>query len=472
MRVMKIHFCGAAGTTTGSQHLLEVNGKRILLDCGMYQGRRKDAARINREFPYFNPESIDYTILSHAHIDHSGNLPMLVKKGFNGFIYCTDATRDLCQLMLADAARIQAHDAKFLNKMNKRKGLKVDEILPCYSEQEAEQCMRHFLTLNYGMPLEICPGVTLTFYDAGHILGAAQVVLDIDDQEDGKTKRLLFSGDIGRGENELLQSPEAVDNVDIMLMESTYGGRHHDSPARDDQSFCDAITRAMARGGNVYIPAFAVERTQQLLYILNRAYNNGSMKPYPVYVDSPMAVSATEIFRIHPECFNDEVYKFLFEERNPFGFEQVHMVRSVTQSQQINNITEQAIIISASGMCEAGRILHHLKHGISKAENTILFVGYCAMHTLGRRIMDGSKCIPILGEEYIVRAHVECLDSFSGHADHEELLNYFYKTGGEKSRVILLHGEKKCCTALQEALLDGNHRGDVYIAELGATITC
>lgn len=469
---MKIHFCGAAGTTTGSQHLLEVNGKRILLDCGMYQGRRKDAARINREFPYFNPEIIDYCILSHAHIDHSGNLPMLVKSGFKGFIYCTPATRSLCQLMLADAARIQGHDARFLNKMNKRKGLKVPDILPNYSEQDAEKCMHHINTLNYDMPMELFPGVTLSFHDAGHILGAAQVVLDIEDQEDGKKKRLLFSGDIGRGENELLQPPAAVENVDIMLMESTYGGRNHEAAARDDESFCAAITRAMARGGNVYIPAFAVERTQQLLYILNRAYRNGSMKPYPVYVDSPMAVGATEIFRIHPECFNKEVYDFLFEESNPFDFEQVHMVRSVTQSQQINDITEQAIIISASGMCEAGRILHHLKHGISNPDNTILFVGYCAMHTLGRRIMDGAERIPILGEEYIVRAQVECLDSFSGHADHSELVHYFRSTGGTKSRVILVHGEKEACASLKDALLAEKHGGHVHIAELGRSITC
>ena len=323
----------------------------------MYQGHREEQLRINREFPYFDPRSVDCVVLSHAHIDHSGNLPNLVKKGFRGFVYTTYGTRDLCSIMLADAARIQESDCKFLNKMDKRKGGAGAVATPIYTEQDAEAAMRRFLTLGYHMPIPIVPGVTLTFYDAGHILGAAQVVLDIDDEEDGQHKRLLFSGDVGRGDNELLRDPEAVPDVDIMLMESTYGGRFHEVPAQDAELFINTIRKAMKRGGNVYIPAFAVERTQQLLYLLNRAYREGKLPNYPVYVDSPMAVSATEIFRIHPECFNQDVYNFLFNERDPFGFEQLHMVRTVTESQRLNNLREQAIIISASGMCEAGRAL-------------------------------------------------------------------------------------------------------------------
>ncbi|MBR3926694.1 MAG: MBL fold metallo-hydrolase [Akkermansia sp.] len=468
---MKIHFCGAAETTTGSQHLLEVNGKRILLDCGMYQGHREDQLRVNREFPYFDPKSVDCVVLSHAHIDHSGNLPNLVKKGFKGFVYTTYGTRDLCSIMLADAARIQESDCKFLNKMDRRKGGDGCVAQPIYTEQDAEAAMRRFLTLGYHMPIPIADGVTLTFYDAGHILGAAQVVLDIDDKEDGCHKRLLFSGDVGRGDNELLRDPEAVPNVDIMLMESTYGGRFHEAPAKDPELFISTIKKAMKRGGNVYIPAFAVERTQQLLYLLNRAYREGKLPNYQVYVDSPMAVSATEIFRIHPECFNQDVYNFLFNERDPFGFEQLHMVRTVSESQRLNNLREQAIIISASGMCEAGRILHHLKNGISRDKNTVLFVGYCAANTLGRRIMDGALQVRILGDEYPVRAKIQALDSFSGHADHNELLAYFTRTGGSKNKVYLVHGEKECTAALKSEL-EKNHAGEVHVAHLNTCITC
>lgn len=468
---MKIHFCGAAETTTGSQHLLEVNGKRILLDCGMYQGHREDQLRINRDFPYFNPSEIDCVVLSHAHIDHSGNLPNLVKRGYKGFIYSTHATRDLCQIMLADSARIQESDCKFLNKMSARKGgsSSVAEII--YTEQDAEACLRRFINIGYEIPFPIMPGVTLTFYDAGHILGAAQIVLDIEDEEDGQHKRLLFSGDVGRGNNELLRDPVPVPDVDIMLMECTYGGRYHEAPSRDDETFCRTIREALKRGGNVYIPSFAVERTQQLLYLLNRAYKEGRLPNYQVYVDSPMAVSATEIFRIHPECFNKEVYNFLFAERDPFQFEQLHMVRSISESQRLNNLRENAIIISASGMCEAGRILHHLKNGIGRPNNTVLFVGYCAANTLGRRILNGALEVRILGDLYPVRARIESLDSFSGHADHNELIQYFRATGGTKGKVFLVHGEKECSSAMQKALQE-IHAGSVEIARLNTTVSC
>ncbi len=466
---MKIHFCGAAGTTTGSQHLLEVNGVKILLDCGMYQGRREKAWHINKDFPYFKPAEVDVVILSHAHIDHSGNLPNLVKKGFTGNIYATYATRDLCQIMLADAARIQEHDCKFINKMNKRAGKNEPEAVPNYSEQDAEMCMRQFVNIGYERPIFIADGVKLTFFDAGHILGAAQVVLDIDDKEDGKKKRFLFSGDVGRGNNELLRDPVPVQDVDIVLMESTYGGRYHEAPARDDETFCAAIKESLEKGGRIYIPAFAVERTQQLLYLLNRAYHEGRLPLLPVYVDSPMAVSATEIFRIHPECFNKEVYDYLFQEKEPFCFEQVRLIRSVGQSQALNRMDGQAIIISASGMCEAGRILHHLANNIENPHNTVLFVGYCAEHTLGRKIMDGWKEVPILGKQYQVKAEVKEMDSFSGHADHNELLGYFDRMGGPKSQIILVHGEKKASYTLADALKE-RQPNPVTVAELGQTM--
>src|SRR5690606_39039692 len=324
-RLMKLKFCGAAGTTTGSQHLIEVNGTRILLDCGLYQGHREKSYEVNCRFPHFDPAEIDLVILSHAHIDHSGNLPNLVKQGFTGNIYTTFATRDLCQIMLADSAHIQEQDVEWLNKDRAKDGLPAVE--PLYRAEDAERCLRQFVTLGYERPMPVADGVTLTFYDAGHILGSAQVLLEVIDKEDGgKKKRLLFSGDIGRGDNEILRDPAVVPDVDFVLMESTYGGREHELPTGANDAFAEILTGALASGGKVMIPAFAVERTQQLLYVLNQLFHTGKLRPVPVYVDSPLAVNATEIYRIHPECFNEEVYRFLFDEKDPFIFSDLHLV--------------------------------------------------------------------------------------------------------------------------------------------------
>ncbi len=461
---MKLKFCGAAGTTTGSQHLLEVNGKRILLDCGLYQGSRDDGYEINCCFPHFDPESIDAVILSHAHIDHSGNLPNLTSKGFTGNIYSTDATRDLCQIMLADSARIQEGDIAWLNKHRKRKGLQPVE--PIYTEQDAEKCLRQFVSVSYDRKLPVCDGVSVTFIDAGHILGSAQVLLEIDDKADGKHKRFLFSGDVGRGGNEVLRDPVAVQDVDFLLMESTYGGREHEAPPGMGDHFGQIIRDAVKRGGKILIPAFAVERTQQVLYVLHELFESGLIPKLKVYVDSPLAVSATEIYRLHPAAFNDDVYQSLFERQNPFGFENLTLVRSVSGSKSLNDVEGSAIIISASGMCEAGRILHHLKNNIGDPKTTILFVGYCAHNTLGRRLRDGQKEVPIFGKKHKVAAKIEIIDSFSGHADHSELLDYFERTTGKKEKVWLVHGEVETSTALQSALRE-RHQGDVEIGVLG-----
>lgn len=464
---MKLNFYGAAGTTTGSQHLLEVNGQKILLDCGLYQGRRNDAYEVNCCFPYFNPKEIDSVVLSHAHIDHSGNLPNLTKKGFKGNIYATFATRDLCQIMLADSARIQEKDIEYLNKKRKRDGLTPVE--PLYEEMDAELCLRQFVNIGYDRPMLIAKGVTMTFVDAGHILGSAQVVLDIEDEADGKKKRLLFSGDVGRGNNDILRDPVAVKDVDFVLMESTYGGREHDLGARADVRFAEIVNRAYKRGGKIIIPAFAVERTQQLLYVLHQLLVEGAIPDLPVYVDSPLAVSATEIFRLHPECFNKEVYDFLFEKADPFGFEGLTLVRTATGSKDLNSNLDQAIIISASGMCEAGRILHHLKNGIEDYRNTILFVGYCAEHTLGWKIREGWDEVNIFGMPYAVKAHVEIMDSFSGHADHSELIDYFKAIKGTKKKVWLIHGEQSRSECFRDALLE-IHDGEVSVGVLGETV--
>ncbi|MFD0894785.1 MBL fold metallo-hydrolase [Luteolibacter ambystomatis] len=464
---MKLRFCGAAGTTTGSQHLLEVNGKRILLDCGLYQGSRKHAYDVNCCFPYFEPSSIDAVILSHAHIDHSGNLPNLSRKGFTGNIYSTDGTRDLCQIMLADSAHIQQGDIEWLNKHRLREGLPPVE--PLYSQQDAEHCLRQFVTVSYDRPMYVCDGVKVTFIDAGHILGSAQVLLEIEDKADGRRKRFLFSGDVGRGGNEVLRDPVPVPDVDFVLMESTYGGREHEAPPGESEYFARLIHEALERGGKILIPAFAVERTQQILFMLHELFTDGRIPDMPVYVDSPLAVSATEIYRLHPECFNETVYETLFEKQNPFGFENLTLVRSVKGSMELNEIDGRAIIIAASGMCEAGRILHHLKNNIGDPRTTVLFVGYCADHTLGRRIRDGEKEVPILGSRYRVRAKIEAVDSFSGHADHSELLDWFARTGGPKEKVWLVHGEPDHAEALREALA-ARHSGTVEVARLGETV--
>ncbi|RYD22407.1 MAG: MBL fold metallo-hydrolase [Verrucomicrobiaceae bacterium] len=464
---MKLKFCGAAGTTTGSQHLLEVNGKRILLDCGLYQGSRKDAYDINCCFPHFDPKSIDAVILSHAHIDHSGNLPNLTTKGFTGNIYATHATRDLCQIMLADCARIQESDMEWLNKRRLKAGL--EPAAPLYTEQDAERCLRQFVTIAYDRPMFVENGVKVTFIDAGHILGSAQVLLEIDDQADGKKKRFLFSGDVGRGGNEVLRDPVPVPDVDFLLMESTYGGREHEAPPGYGDHFAQIIREAVQRGGKILIPAFAVERTQQLLYVLHDLFERGEIPEIPVYVDSPLAVSATEIYRLHPDAFNDEVYQALFSRQNPFGFENLTLVRTVTGSKALNDVIGTAIIISASGMCEAGRILHHLRKNISDPKTTILFVGYCAENTLGRRIRDGEREVSVLGERHKVRAKIEIVDSFSGHADHSELLDYFERTTGPKERVWLVHGEPASALALREGLL-ALHTGSIEIAQLGTEV--
>ncbi|MEM9481764.1 MAG: MBL fold metallo-hydrolase [Verrucomicrobiota bacterium] len=459
---MKIKFCGAAGTTTGSQHLLEVNGQRILLDCGLYQGRRHDTYERNKHFS-FNPAEVDCVVLSHAHIDHSGNLPNLTKQGFDGNIYSTFATRDLCQIMLADSAKIQEQDSTWLNKKRKKQGLPPVE--PIYTGPDAEQCLRNFINVGYDRAIPIARGVTMRFIDAGHILGSAQVILEIEDEESKQDYRLLFSGDIGRGDNKLLRDPVIADEIDYVIMESTYGGREHEQNTDANDLVARILGDAIKKKGKIIIPAFAVERTQQLLYTLHELLDAKAIPKIPIYVDSPLAVSATEIFRLHPECFNQDVYEFLFEKRDPFGFENLTLIRSVAKSKALNASREPAIIISASGMCEAGRVLHHLRNNIEKKSTTLLFVGYCAEQTLGWKIREGYPRVKIFGEEHAVRAEVEILDSFSGHADHSELVDYFAETGGKKKKTWLVHGEQKRSEALMESLRELDLGGTIDVAE-------
>ncbi len=464
---MKLKFCGAAGTTTGSQHLLEINGQKILLDCGLYQGRRQESYDQNRKF-LFKPEELTAVVLSHAHIDHSGNLPNLTKSGFDGNIYCTFATRDLCQIMLADSARIHGYDIEWLNKRNSRKGL--TELEPIYTEVDAERCMRYFVNIGYDRKIPIAEGVELTFVDAGHILGSAQVILDLHETETDRRKRLLFSGDVGRGNNDILRDPVIPEDVDFLIMESTYGAREHELPTRADEQIAEILERTLKDRGKVIIPAFAVGRTQQMIYVLHQLTEANKIPDVPIFVDSPLAVNATEIFRLHPECFNQTIYDFLFEKRDPFGFENLTLIRSVTKSKELNRRDKPCIIISASGMCEAGRILHHLRNNIGKPKNTVLFVGYCAENTLGWKLRNGDDEVNIFGEPNKVRANIEIMDSFSGHADRSELLNYFDSMTGPREKVWLVHGGPEQLEALEGALRERNGIGPIEIAKMGQTV--
>lgn len=460
---MKITFCGAAGTTTGSQHLIEVNGQRILLDCGLYQGRRHDAFERNQHFP-FDPQKIDVVVLSHAHIDHSGNLPNLTKQGFSGNIYATTATRDLCAIMLRDSAHIQESDVQWLNKRRKAQGQPLLE--PTYTQADAQLCMQQFVTVGYHRTLPIADGVQLTFIDAGHILGSAQVILDIIEHSTDRKQRILFSGDVGRPNNDLLKDAEPCENVDVVIMESTYGGRTHELAARTSEHICDIINNAVKRHGKVIIPAFAVERTQQLLFTLDKLSHENCFEPVPTFVDSPLAVDATNIFRLHLDSLKPSVRDALFMKHDPFGFDGLELIRDREDSQELNRLRGPAIIISASGMAESGRILHHLRNNVENPDNTILFVGYCAENTLGWKLREGWPRVNILGEEFHVKAKIEILDSFSGHADHGELLGWFDRITGPKRQVFLVHGEPERANSLQAALATRHPEGTVEVARL------
>ena len=446
---MEIQFIGAAQTVTGSMHYLRVNDKKILLECGLYQGKRADSIRINKGFDFFQPAEIDTVVLSHAHIDHSGNLPNLVKQGFSGSIYATSATRDLAGIMLADSGKIQEQDAEFLNKRLAKKG--EDPIVPLYTSEDALAVMPLFISMSYHKEVTIADGVRLTFLDAGHILGSALVQLRIDD--DGKEKVVLFTGDLGRHGLPILRDPETVTQADVLITESTYGGRMHDPIEGMEGKLLEVISKTVARGGKVIIPAFSVERTQEIAYTLHRLFESKSLPKIPVFVDSPLSVNATEIFRLHPECFNTDIFKMVINHDDPFGFEYIRYIRSVEDSKALNGIHEPIVIISASGMCESGRILHHLANNVGDSRNTILIVGYQAPDTLGRRIMDGNTTLKIFGEEYRLKAEVVAMHSFSAHADHRDLVDFAsHFDRSNLKKVFLVHGEAEEQGALTQAL--------------------
>jgi len=463
---VRIDFLGAARNVTGSMHLLTVNGHRILLECGLFQGRRQEAFERNRNLP-FEASTIHVLVLSHAHIDHSGNIPNLVRCGFAGKIYATSATRDLCDIMLRDSAHIMEADVEYVNKKRSHQGL--DPVQPTYTLSDAQASLEHFAGLDYGRQALIAPGVQLTFHDAGHILGSSVCVLDITEQR--QRFRLLFTGDLGRDGLLILRDPQVVPDADYLITESTYGARLHGTPHEAEVQLQRVVNETFSRQGKLIIPSFSVGRTQEIVYALHRLRLAGSIPLLPIFVDSPLSTNATEIFRLHPECYDAETVAFMHQVSDPFGFSELHYTRDVEESKALNTRQEPMIIISASGMCESGRILHHLKNNIEDARNTILFVGFQAEHTLGRRILDRSRQVPIFGEMYSLRAHVEQIDGYSAHADRDELLGYIQRLDPRRVRkAFVVHGDEEAELALQKGLQEIGVK-EVLVPHLGEQAT-
>lgn len=460
--LMKLTFWGAAQVVTGSMHHVEANGHRYLLDCGLFQGRRQEAAERNTNFP-FPPASIEAVLLSHAHIDHSGNLPQLVKRGFGGPIYTSPATVDLCKPMLADSAYLQESDAEFLNNRSKKRRRigredQTPEIQPLYTTEDAAIAMQHFHSVDLGVAKQVGDGVTYRTVEAGHMLGSTAITLDIE--ESGKRTVLGFSGDVGRKGLPIIRDPQSLPEVDYLIMESTYGDRIHepDQPVR--QKLADTINRTCNRGGRIIVPAFAVGRTQQLVLLIHELIEAGKIGNLPVFVDSPLAVNTTEVFKKHRECYDEETARFLNNGEDPFGFRRLRYIREAADSKALNDLKGPMVIISASGMCEAGRILHHLKNNIQDPRNTVLITGFQAENTLGRKIVEKQPEVNIFGEPYRLRAEVVKLNELSGHADQLELLEWMRPMMGRVKKVFLVHGEPKSQAALS-VLIKERYRVDV-----------
>ncbi len=466
---MEIQFIGAARTVTGSMHLVRTGSTTFLVDCGLYQGKRKEAFEINRTYDLFDPMEIDFIILTHAHIDHSGNLPTLVKNGFKGKIYSTFATRDLVSIMLRDSAHIQEKDVEYVNKKRKKKGQNLFE--PLYTQKDASDALKMFVGLNYHHEFALTPDIKLTFVDAGHILGSAVSYLSIN--ENGKEFKIGFSGDLGRPNLPILRDPEKIRDVDYFICESTYGGRTHDNPLDSEQQLARVVNRAHQRNAKVIVPAFSVGRTQELVYALHRIFMRGDAPKIPVYVDSPLSVNATEVFRLHPECFDSETEEFLLLDKDPFGFKMLEYISEVSESKELNEKPGPMMIISSSGMCEAGRIQHHLKNNIENPNNIVLMVGYSAQHTLGRRLIDKEEIVKIFGQEIERNAEVIVLNSFSAHADADELIDYVNQFDKEQLKnIFLVHGELDQQEIFKKRILENGfkkvtipEKGDVFILD-------
>jgi metallo-beta-lactamase family protein len=442
-----MRFMGAVRTTTGSMHMLSANERYVLLDCGLLQGKRKEAFERNRHLP-FDPPTLDACVLSHAHIDHSGNLPTLVRRGYKGPVYATPATIDLCEIMLRDSAYLQTKDVEYVNKKRAREGKRPFE--PLYLQEDVDRLMTQFVPLDYERPKEVVEGVTITYRDAGHILGAATTEIDV--QENGASRRVLFSGDLGRDEMPILRDPVVVHGIEVLITESTYGNRLH--PPKKDVSakLCALINEVCERHSKLIVPSFSVGRTQQIIYLLQELYKSQEIRDLPIYVDSPLSTRATEIYERHTECFDGEALDRMRRGDSPFQFPGLRYITELEESKALNGQPGPMMIISASGMCEGGRILHHLKNNIGDSRNIILFVGFQAENTLGRRLIEGVQPIRIFGEEYRVAARVEKINALSGHPDRDELLRYFKAMESPIQQAYVVHGEADQSEALAAAM--------------------
>ncbi len=460
---MKITFCGASREVTGSSFLLTLdNGFNILIDCGLYQGSDEMMLDMNSKW-LFDPRSIDMVVLTHAHIDHTGKLPKLIRDGFKGEIYATHATRSLCAIMLLDSARIQERDAHSETKASARQG-RVTVVKPLYTPDDVAKTMKQFVGMPYDKWLTIHPGFEILFRDAGHLLGSANVTFKF--LEGGQEKWVGFTGDIGRPDRPIIRDPQQMPEVDYLVCESTYGDREHTSRPEEADALLKIIKQTcLERRGKVIIPAFSVGRTQEVVYTLDRLETAGLLPHIPVYVDSPLAVNATQVFGAHPECFDDAMNEYLLVDSNPFGFNALHYIRDVSHSKQINASKEPCIIISSSGMMNAGRVKHHLYHNIEDPNCTFLMVGYCAPETPGGRLLAGARNITVYGERKRVRARIERMDSFSAHADRSEMLD-FLRNQQRLKRMFLVHGEYETQLAFR-TFLEEHIQAPIEIPSLG-----
>jgi metallo-beta-lactamase family protein len=437
---MKIRFLGAAQTVTGSMHLLEAPRATVLLDCGLFQGPRRETFDRNRNLP-FDPRLLDAVVLSHAHIDHSGVLPMLPSRGFGATIFCTPATRDLCAVMLEDAAMVQEADARFLNKQIERGDLHGDPIEPLYTTSDVVRMLELMVAVPYRRWFEVAHGVRARYLDAGHVLGSAIVELDMHDGP--LTKRVVFSGDLGRANMPILRDPEVPERADVLLLESTYGDRVHPPRAEMDAALADIVRRTAERGGKVIVPTFALERAQEIILSLRASRDAGTIPEIPVFVDSPLAVKITEVFRMHPDCYDEDLRRKLTSDGSPFDFDGLRYVSSPDESKRVSADPQPMVILAGSGMCESGRVLHHLRGCLERPEHTVVIVGFQAPHTLGRRLVEKRTRVRIFGVERDRRAEVVVLNGFSAHAGQDELLGFVraIRTRGGVDRVALVHGE-------------------------------
>ncbi|MGB3541421.1 MBL fold metallo-hydrolase RNA specificity domain-containing protein [Rubrivirga sp.] len=460
---MTLTFWGAAQTVTGSLHYLEVDGTRLFLDCGLYQGRRSESRERNEDWPC-EPSTVDAVLLSHAHIDHAGLLPKLYRDGFRGTVYATHATRDLCAIMLRDSAYIQEKDADFFNRKIRRKG--EEAVEPLYDQADAEGVMGLFHGVPYGKPFTVPGALEVVYRDAGHILGSASMTIDLPGG-----RRLGFTGDLGNPGRPILRDPVPLPPVDWLICESTYGGREHEPTDEAKERLAEIVTSTAEKGGRVVIPAFAIGRTQELVHNLDQLWNEDRIPHIPVFVDSPLAVNATAVFQTHPECYDADLLEYMLTDPNPFGFERLEYVREAERSKELNGLRVPFVVISASGMAEAGRILHHLRNTVEDDKNTVLIVGYQAEHTLGRRIVERRDEVKIFGRPHSLRARVEVMNTFSAHADELGLVNFVSALDRDRLQtVFLVHGDPERQAALTSALEDAGV-SSVESPERGFSVT-